>query len=96
MLIPADPVPLARLPVGRFFAFDTEPGIVYRIVYPKGGDPANIPTDSTVWYGIAYQPTVDGNSVYAVNMQSGLLWRMKASLVARPVSNVRVVMDLTQ
>lgn len=86
-----DPVPLSALPVGSFFDLVSEPGRVWRIVYP----PLPNAVPDLVVYGIAYQPTNDGNSVYAVDQTTGELFRMQSGMMARPLKCVRVVRDLT-
>lgn len=86
---------LKSMPNGAYFAFDAEPGAVYQMVYPRGGAPAGKPADSTVHYGIVYQPTPDANSVFAINVRDATLWRMQASLTARKLTNVRVSVDLS-
>jgi hypothetical protein len=67
------------IPIGAFFRLDgvwASP-VVYMAVRPDLPPPANHAP-----YGVAYQPTADGNSVYAVDLSNGKLWRMLASLPA--------------
>ena len=84
-----DPVPLSALPVGAFFELPGDPR-VWRVVYPPlpTGAPDHTP------YGVGYQPTNDGNSVYAVEQGEALLFRMQAGIMGRRLTGVRVVRDL--
>lgn len=77
--------PLGELPTPCFFTFKDQVGTVFmktRSISAAGG-----PTDV---YGIAYQPTEDGNSVHIVQVGTGKLIRALARLSAREEPEVAV------
>ena len=68
-------------------------GDVWMVVVPIGTDG----NSNSAPYGITYQPTGDGNSVYAVNLRNGKLARMLARLpcVLEPNVTIQLRIDRT-
>lgn len=92
------PAELRDLPTNAVFVFAgnkaTDLENYWRVVGPPLPQVARPDGTADTVFGIGYQPTRDGNSVYVVHVASGVLYRAQASMKGVMIPDVKVTVRI--